>query len=107
MGRAINRTLFRIGFALSLLLFAYLNGHQYRVPDYAWADDYFRFGFPLPLGETGGFGGHTTYFLSGAIANTAVCFAACLFAGWAIVRVAPFAVKVAVNVWGWHARTRL
>ena len=103
----LSRTLFSVGFSLSLLLFAVANIYSYAIVEPPCCDMSGPFGFPLALGRYGGFVGSTSFILPGLIADAVICLVASLLAGLAFEKLLPHIFALAGGVAAWHTRTRL
>ena len=81
--RARRRLAFSLGFAGSMLCFAWANFDSYRNMYKAHCDDcYVFFGFPFDLYQTGGFAGPTTFLWGGLIADVEIATIVSASVGW-------------------------
>ncbi len=103
----LSRTLFIIGFLLSLLFFLAANIYSYIVVEPPCCDMFGPFGFPLALGRYGGFVGSTSFILPGLIADVLICVVASVISSLAFGKVLPRIFALAGGVAAWHTRTRL
>lgn len=99
--------LFAAGFALSAHGFVAANIVSFLTIEPPCCDLLGPFGFPLPLGEFGGFVGQTHMLWSGLIANVVVGLVASIVFGWAFQKALPRLVAGAVDMARWHVSTRL
>jgi hypothetical protein len=101
-----SRLLFGAGFLFSSLAFVAANIWSYVVvkPNGDWSAP---FGFPLPLGEYGGFCCYMSIYLSGFVADAVIGLVASAITGWAFARALPRIIALAGDVARWHTRTRL
>lgn len=102
-----NQKLFAAGFALSAHGFVAANIVSFLTIEPPCCDLLGPFGFPLPLGEFGGFVGQTHMLWSGLIANVVVGLVASIVFGWAFQKALPRLVAGAVDMARWHVSTRL
>src|SRR5262245_59100974 len=88
---AMGRRRIAIGFAVVLAGFALANVYSFETmrPPQGCDDCFGSFGFPLPLGEFGGFAGQTHYFVSGIVGDIVIGLVASAFLGWALARAMP------------------
>jgi hypothetical protein len=103
----LSRTLFSIGFLLSLLFVGAANIYSYIMVDPPCCDMFAPFGFPLALGRYGGFVGTTSIILAGFIADAVIFLVASIISGMAFAKVLPRIFALADGVAAWHTRTRL
>ena len=103
----MSRTLFSIGFLLSLLFFAAVNIYSYIIIEPPCCDMSGPFGFPLALGRYGGFVGSTSFILPGLIADAVICLVASIISGLAFDKLVPRIFALPGGVAAWHTRTRL
>jgi hypothetical protein len=90
--------LFIIGFFLGIALFVGANIYSYQALAPPCCDFFASFGFPLRLGNYGGFVGHTVIDLAGLIGDALIGICAGLLIAWAFVKL--FAAKDARSTQG-------
>lgn len=103
----MNRAFFLVGFTLSLGSILAVNLHSYLMAEPPCCHLSASFGFPIPLGENGGFGTVTSLFMPGLIADIILgvivsVVSARLFAN----SLAPSMVGGFQKIIQWHAATR-
>ena len=97
---------FQFGFVLNVLVCILVNVYAYSVANPPCCDRSVSFGFPLPLGTTGGYaGGYLS--LPGLIFDIAIWLSVSVTAGWWFERALPQAIKKAHEIAEWHVNTRL
>jgi hypothetical protein len=103
----LSRTLFSIGFLLSLLFFGAANTYSYIVAEPPCCDMFATFGYPLALGRYGGYVGRPSFILSGLVSDVVICLVASVISGMAFGKALPRSFAQARCVKAWHTRTRL
>ena len=102
----MKRLFFIIGFFLGIAIFIASNIYAYQVAVPPCCDFSISFGFPFPLGRTGGFVGGTSFIVWGLFLNSAVGIVASLGFAWLFAKLLPPLVDLFRQAGQWHLKTR-
>jgi hypothetical protein len=102
----LKRLFFFVGFFFGIAFFVASNIYAYHVAEPPCCDFSISFGFPFPLGRTGGYAGGTSFIMSGLFLNSAVGLVTSLVFAWLFARLLPPLVDLGRQAGQWHMKTR-
>ena len=102
----LKRLSFFTGFFLGVAVFVWSNIYAYHRAGAPCDDCAASFGFPFPLGRTGGFVGGTNFIMWGLFLNSAVGLVTSLVLALLFARLFPPVVDLFRQAGQWHMRTR-
>jgi hypothetical protein len=102
----LKRLFFFIGFFLGIAFFVAANMYAYHVAEPPCCDFSIAFGFPFPLGRTGGFAGGTNLIVLGVVLNSLIGLGASFIFALLFARLLPWLVDLFRQAGQWHMKTR-
>jgi hypothetical protein len=102
----LKRLFFFIGFFLGIGFFVVSNIYAYHIAGAPCDDCSISFGFPFPLGRTGGFAGGTNFIIWGLFLNSAVGLVTSLVFAWLFASLLAPLVDLFRQASQWHVKTR-
>lgn len=102
----MKRLFFVIGFILGIAFFVAANIYAYHTAEPPCCDFSISFGFPFPLGRTGGFAGGTNFTIGGLLLNSAVGLVTSFVFALLFARLLPPLVDLFHQAGQWHLKTR-
>ena len=102
----MTRLFFFIGFFLGIASFVAANLYAYHVAEPPCCHFSIPFGFPFPLGRTGGFVGGTSFIMLGVFLDTVVGLVSSSIFALLFARLLPWLVELFRHAGQWHMKTR-
>lgn len=102
----MSRPFLAIGFILGIVLFVAMNVYSYHTAEPPCCDFSVAFGFPFPLGRTGGFISVTRFIVLGMIADVIVGLVASVGFAWIFAKSLPVIINRFRQLIQWHVATR-
>jgi hypothetical protein len=104
-GFDLSRKFFIVGFILGMGFVLAANLYSYHVTAQPCCDLGIPFGFPFPLGRTGGFVGGNSLIMVGVFADVIVGLVVSVVFAWVFAKVLPSMINRCRQVGHWHSKT--